>query len=216
MLSKQKERLIAYRCPECYSTIQGLVGRFALKANLLRLKCSCDKGSSLDISVTSDSKIKLSVPCILCKQNHSYTVSEGAFFDRDLFLLSCPYSGMDIAFIGEEEKIKGELSRTEAEIGRLLTSLEAEDISDIQPSDMNDAEILPDPAVYDTLRFVLKDLEEEGRVSCLCEGGGRYDLRFTDTGVQAYCEVCGASFDFCATSPSIAEEYLSLDELKLK
>jgi hypothetical protein len=79
---------------------------------------------------------------------------------------------MDIAFIGDEEVIGQELSRTEAELNMLMKNLEAEELSDIQPEDMPEAEILPDPAVYDTLRFVVKDLEAEGKIHCPC-GKGR-------------------------------------------
>ncbi len=214
MENKSKERFIAYRCPECLTATTGLIGKFALSAGLLRLKCGCDKGSMLDISASNDGKIKLSVPCIFCKQNHSYIVSEAVFFDHSKFSLSCPYSGMDIAFLGSEEDINEELSRTEKEISQLLCGFEASDISDIQPVEMNEDEILPDPGVYDTIRFLLKDLEDAGAVSCLCNNG-KYDLRFTSHGVQAFCENCGATFDFNATSPSLAEEYLSLNELKL-
>lgn len=216
MILKPKQRNIAYRCPECADVTVGLVGKFALFGNLIRLKCGCDRGSSLDISGTSDGKMRLSVPCIFCKQSHNFVVSESVFFDRDLFLLNCPYSGMDIAFIGEEERLEGEIKRTGEEISRLLVSLEAEEISDIQPEEMTEEEILPDPAVYDTLRFVVKDLEQEGRVYCLCKDKGEYDLRFTDNGVQVYCERCGASYTFNATTPSLSEEYLSIDEIRLK
>lgn len=215
MIVKPKQRNIAYRCPECGTSILGLVGKFVLSANMLRLKCSCESASSLDIGITNDGKIRLSVPCLFCKQNHNYVVSESVFFERDLFLLNCPYSGMDIAFIGDEKRIEGELSRTEAELNRLLTSLEAEELSDIQPQDMSEDEILPDPAVYDTLRFIVKDLEDEGRVKCLCDNG-KYDLRFVDGGLQVYCESCGAAHTFFVTSPTLSEEYLTLDSLELK
>ena len=215
MVIKPKQRNIAFRCPECGSSIFGIVGRFALAADMLRLKCSCDNPSALDIKRTSDGKIRLSVPCIFCRQNHNYTVSEGVFFDRELFLLNCPYAGMDIAFIGDKETIDSELARTEEEIRRLMTSLEAEELSDIQPQDMKDEEILPDPGIYDTLRFVVKDLEEEGRIYCPC-GAGSYDLRFTEHGMQVYCEKCGASYNFDSVTPAMSEEYLSLDSLTLK
>ena len=215
MIVKPKQRNIAYRCPECGTAVLGIVGKFALKANMLRLKCECEKANSLDIGITNDGKIRLSVPCLFCKQNHSYVVSESVFFDRELFLLNCPYSGMDIAFIGDEENINRELSRTEEELNRLLASFEAEELSDIQPEEMGDDEILPDPAVYDTLRFVVKDLEEEGRVKCLCNNG-KYDLRFVDGGLQVWCENCGATHTFRVTSPTLSEEYLSLDSLQLK
>lgn len=214
MNNNSKKRFITYRCPECYGATTGIVGKFASRGGMIRLKCDCDKGSSLDIEAAVGGKVKLTVPCIFCKQSHSYTVTEGLFIDRDAFRLSCPYSGMDIAFLGDEDSINEDLSRTEKEIAQLLGGLEAEDISDIQPTDMNDDEILPDPAVYDTLRFLVKDLEEEGRIKCLCDNG-KYDLRFTSEGVQVYCENCGGSFDFKAMSVTMAEEYLSLDELKL-
>lgn len=210
-----KQRNIAYRCPDCGTAVIGLVGRFALHANMLRLKCSCGKDMSLDINITGDDKVRLSVPCIFCRQNHSFLVSESLFFDKDKFLLNCPYAGMDIAFIGNEDNVSAELERTHEELSRLMASLEAEELADIQPQEMAEEEILPDPAVYDTLRFVVKDLEAEGRVHCPC-GDGKYDLRFTDSGMQVWCENCGATHDFKVSSPTIAEEYLSLDEITLK
>ena len=75
---------VAYRCPECGTLIYGFVGKFALAANMLRLKCDCG-GSAMDITISNDNKIRLSVPCIFCKQNHSYTISQSIFFGRDLF-----------------------------------------------------------------------------------------------------------------------------------
>lgn len=215
MAVSPKQRNIAYRCPNCGNATLGLVGKFALHANMLRLKCSCGESSSLDIKTSSEGKIRLSVPCLFCRQNHSYVITESLFFDKEKFLLNCPYSGMDIAFIGDEEVISAELERTGKELEMLMASLEAEELSDIQPQDMAEAEILPDPAVYDTIRFVLKDLEEEGRVKCPCQDG-KYDLRFIDGGIQVYCENCGASHDFSATSPTLAEEYLGIDEIILK
>ena len=214
MVIEPKKRNIAYRCPECGTAIIGLVGKFTLSADLIRLRCSCEDAASLDINATNDKKIRLSVPCIFCKQNHGYTVSDGVFFNRDKFLLNCPYSGMDIAFIGDDEDIERELKRTEEEIGKLMVSLEAEELSDIQPEEMSEDEILPEPAVYDTLKFLLKDLEEEGHVICPCGKGG-YDLRFTDDGIQAFCESCGATYTFRSVTPGAVEEYLYLDEIRL-
>lgn len=215
MIVTPKQRQIAYRCPECGNAVFGLIGRFAMKANLLRLKCSCDKSSALDISYAGDGKIRLSVPCLFCKQNHSFVVSESIFFNREKFLLNCPYSGMDIAFIGNEDVVAEELGRTQEELERLLAQLEAAELADIQPQDMNEDEILPDPAVYDTIRFIVKDLEAEGKVNCPCHEG-TYELRFCDEGIQVYCEKCGASYTFHATSPSVTEEYLSLDSITLR
>ncbi len=210
----KKERLIAYRCASCGAAVLGTVGKFALAANMLRLKCGCEEPSTLDIHITRDEKIKLTVPCVLCGDSHSFVVSPEILLGRELSKLSCPYSGVDIAFIGEEALIEPELSRTEKELTAIMTGLEAEDVSDLQPKEMNEDEILPDPGVYDTIRFVLKDLEADGRVVCPCGKGG-YDLRFSDEGIQAYCESCGATYVFRSITPSACEEYLSLDEIKL-
>ena len=216
MQNNRKERHIAYRCPECGVATVGLVGKFALKANMIRLKCSCEKSSALDINVANDGKIKLTVPCILCKQSHNYTVSEGIFFERDKFLLSCPYSGVDITVLGDENTVSEELARTEGELATLVKGFEAESIEDLQPKDMTDEEILPDPAIYDTIRFLIKDLEEEGQLNCPCGANEGYDLRFADGGIEVYCPRCGASKLLEVTSAGVCEEYLSLDSLELK
>ena len=211
----KKERLIAYRCATCGSAVLGTVGKFALSANMLRLKCGCDDSSSLDIHITRDEKIKLTVPCILCGDSHSFVLSQQILLGRSVSKLACPYSGVDIAFIGEKESIDPELERTEKELSAIMAGLEAEDLTDLQPKEMSEDEILPDPSVYDTIRFVVKDLEDEGRISCPCKNG-EYDIRFTDKGMQVYCLKCGATRDLECTTPALCEEYLSLDSLELK
>ena len=205
---------VAYRCPECGTLIYGFVGRFALSANLLRLKCSCGH-SAMDITVTNDNKIRLSVPCIFCKQNHNYVVSQSIFFGRERFLLNCPYANMDICFIGDKETIDEDIARSTEELERLLKGLEAESVKDIQPTDMDEDEILPDPAVYDTVRFLVKELEADGKIDCPCKRGS-YEVRFSPGGIDVYCPDCEALHTFNVESVAASEEYLAIDRLTLK
>ncbi len=207
------ETHIAYRCPECGQTIYAFVGKFALSANLLRVKCSCGN-SALDINITNDKKIRLSVPCIFCRQNHSFVVSESIFFGRDKFLLNCPYANMDICFIGSKELIDAEIERSGRELERLLVDLEAESIKDMQPTDLEEDEILPDPAAYDAIRFLIKELEADGKIDCPCHRG-TYELRFSNNGIEVYCPDCGATHNFHTEAIAASEEYLALDELTL-
>ena len=210
-----KQRHIAYRCQECGQANLALIGKFALKANMLRVRCDCKEDADpLDITVTGDSKIRLSVPCIFCKQNHNFVVSTSIFFDRDIFLLNCPYSNMDICFIGDKEKCDGEIERTGRELEGLLRDLEAESLNDIQPQDMDEEEVLPDAHVYDLIRFVVKDLETEGQIDCPCHSGC-YDLRYAPGGIQVFCPECEATYFFHCASASAAEEYLNVKEIKL-
>lgn len=205
---------IAYRCPECGVATVGIFEGVTKVSDLIRLKCEC-AGSSLDIKREKENKLHLGVPCLYCKSSHGYLISPDIAKREGATSLGCPFSGMDIAFLGTETEIGIELDRTARELDSLMKALEAEELSDIQPQDMAEAEVLPDPAVYDTLRFVLKDLEAEGRVKCPC-GLGSYDLRFIEGGLQAYCEHCGASYDFHAPTPTLAEEYLNMDEIELR
>ena len=207
-----KKNRIAYRCPECGTVVLGLLGQ--LSASMLRIKCPCEK-SALEIHLGADKKVRFGVPCVFCKQSHTYTVAESIVFGRDRFSLSCPYSHMDILFLGEEEKVEEDLKTAEDALVRLLQNLEAEDLSDIQPIPMNDEEILPDPEVYDIVRFLVRELEADGAIDCPCHGG-QYDFRFTDGGVEVFCELCGASYNFPAESVAVAREYLDIKELKLK
>ena len=213
MIMKATQTHIAYRCPVCGDAIVGFVGRFALSAGMVRLKCACGE-SAIDLKVTNDQKVRLTVPCVFCKKSHNYTIAPSLLFERDSFLLNCPYSNMDIAFTGEKEKVDENLERTAEELRRLLRDLEAEELKDIQPTDLDEEDVLPDPTVYDALRFLVKDLEAEGKVDCPCHSG-EYDLRFCPGGIQVFCEKCGAVHTFTLHSEHSHEDYLMLDEIKL-
>ena len=208
-----KRTQIAYRCPECAVATVGFLGGLSAVTDMLRLKCSCGE-SALDIKKQNDGKIALSVPCVYCKSNHTFVVSPDIMQRDEMTKFSCPYSGMGIAFIGDEESVGKEVENSAEELARIMTSLEAESVSDIQPQDVGEDSVPPDPAIYDTLNFVVRDLEAEGNVHCPC-GDGEYDLRFTDDGMQVYCKNCGATYDFYARSVSVAEEYLTLDSITL-
>ena len=209
-----KRTQIAYRCPECAVATVGFLGGLGAVSDMLRLKCSCGD-SALDIKKQNDGKINLSVPCVYCKSNHSFVVSPEVMARDELTKFNCPYSGMGIAFIGDEDSVGKEVENSADELARIMTSLDAETVSDIQPQDVGEDSMPPDPAIYDTLNFVVRDLEAEGEVHCPCNSG-EYDLRFTDDGMQVYCKVCGAAYDFYARSVSVAEEYLTIDSITLK
>lgn len=211
MILNPKKNSIAYRCPSCGDMIHGFVGQ--LHADMLRIKCPCGS-SAMEVHFRDDKKVRFSIPCVFCKSSHTYVVSETIVFDRDKFLLSCPYANMDIAFLGSEENVNTEAQRAEEELSRLLTNLEAEDLSDIQPEDMANEEILPDAELYDIVRFLVRELEADGKVDCPCHSVN-LDFRFTEGGVEVYCIDCGATYEFPVQSTAVARETLMLDEIKL-
>jgi len=209
-----KRTQIAYRCPECSTATVGFLGTLPTVSDMLRLRCECGE-FALEIKRTGENKLVLKVPCIYCKDSHSYTLSGDIIVRDEVTRLSCPYSNMDICFIADEEDMSGELDRSASELSGVLTSLEVDDVSDIQPQDLDANDAPPDPAIFDVINFLVRDLEAEGEIHCPCKNG-EYDLRFTDEGMQVYCKKCGASYEFYAKSVATAENYIDTPSITLK
>ena len=211
MILEPKKTTVAYRCPECGAGVLSIVGMFSLSANRLKLKCDCGK-SELDV-VLQDDKVRLTVPCIFCRKPHVFTVNKQIFYGRDLFVIPCPYSDINICFMGEENHVRAELARSELE---LLDMLEENGISDFSAFG-GDGEVLPDPQVFEIIMFVIHDLEAEGKIYCRCpDGEGEYDAEMTDGGIRIFCRKCGAQSIIPTASLIGAHDFLNCDSLHLE
>ena len=116
-----KETTIAYHCPACGYSIIGEANIFLFINKMLKLRCECGD-SEMVLRALKDGRIKISVPCIVCPNLHSFTLSSNALFSRDTFTLSCSLSGISICFFGEREKTVAELERTENELIELFAA----------------------------------------------------------------------------------------------
>lgn len=212
MILEPKKTTVAYRCPECGAGVLSVVDIFALSANRVKLKCDCGK-SEMDVVIQNDDKIRLTVPCIFCRKPHVFTVNKQIFYGRDLFVLPCPYSDINICFMGDSNHVKAEVARSELE---LLDMLEENGISDFSAFDGDD-EMLPDPQVFEIIMFVIHDLEAEGKIFCRChDGEGDYDAEVTDDGVRVFCRKCGAERIVPTDSLIGAHDFLNCDSLTLE
>ena len=209
-----KQTHIAYRCPHCGQAVLGFVGKFALSADMLKLKCPCKK-SELVMTYTAEKKVRLSVPCLFCPTPHQFVVSQPLFFGRELFLLNCPYANMDICFIGSEEKLGEALEENAKELNQLYETVGVEETEEEETPYVDPETFLPDAQVYDVVRFLVKELQEDGAIDCPCHGGD-YDFTFIEGGVRVYCRECGALHDFPACSVETAQAFLACDELMLE
>lgn len=244
MIIEPKRTAVAYRCPDCGTGVMSAVDVFNLAADRVRLKCSDPEcptvknksadgpNGHLDIVAVKDAeggKVRLCVPCIFCGKPHTFTVNTSLFFGKDLFLLSCPYSGINICFIGDLDHVKAELARSELE---LLDMLEEHGISDIRDFDADEA-ALPDPQVYEIVMFVIRDLEAEGKIFCRCKARGEeeqeadafafdgeqdsdYSAEITENGVLVRCRKCGAEKLIATDSLIRAHDFLNCDSLTLE
>ncbi len=213
MVVKPNETTVAYRCPDCGSGVKSIVGIFSLSANMLKLKCPCGS-SSMTIKHTGDGKIRLSVPCLVCRRDHDYVISKELFFKNELFELPCSLSGFSLCFIGNSESVSSALQNADEELRKVLGEAGAESL-DIFKEQKKQLEELPDAQVYDIVRFIVKELEAENAISCNCREGD-YDIELFDDCVCVYCKNCGAKQLVSTSSLSEAQAFLDIDELKLK
>ncbi len=216
MVLEQKKTHIAYRCQRCGCAATGYAGAFALSADMLRLKCPCGE-SEMTINATPDKKVRLSVPCLFCGQDHHFVISQSLFFGRELFLLNCPYTNIDICFIGEEEKVSEAILRNTEELNTLFEQMRAEGQTEAVAAEEEETdpnELLADAQIYDIIRFLVKELEADGGIRCPCHGG-EYELAVTEGGIRVFCPQCGASHTFLADSIGAAQAFLSCESLEL-
>lgn len=212
MILEPKKTTVAYRCPSCGAGVLSVVDIFVLSANRIKLKCDCGK-SEMDVVIQNDGKIRLNVPCIFCRKPHIFTVNRQLFYGRDLFVLPCPYSDINICFMGDSNHVKAEVARSELE---LLDMLEKNGIGDLSVFDADD-DVLPDPQVLDIIMFVIHDLDAEGKINCRCDDAdGDYDIEMTDEGIRVFCRKCGAEKTISADSLIGAYDFLNCESLSLE
>lgn len=215
MILEPKQTTVAYRCPHCGTGVMSAVGLFDLHADMVKLKCTCQK-SELKIVYGKDGNLRFTVPCMLCPNPHTYTVSSNLFFSKELFVLPCPYSDINLCMMGETNHVKAELARTELE---LLDWLEKSGIDSFELLHAQDGETcLSDPQVTEIVTYVIKELDAEGRIHCHCPDGqeGEYDAEIRNDGVFVSCTKCKASKLIPADSLIGAHEFLNADRLDLE
>ena len=214
MVLESKQTTLAYRCPHCGAGAMSAVSLFHLKGSMIRLKCDCGK-SAMEVLPAKDGKVHLTVPCIICPNPHHFTVSEKIFFGKELFSLPCPYSDINICVMGEVNHVKAELSRTELQ---LLDLMEKNGITDFEALHKEAEQTVTDPQVLEIVLFVIRDLDEEGKIRCRCgEGEEReYDAEILQEGVRVTCKKCGATKLLPTDSLLDAHEFLNCDSLELE
>lgn len=189
MILETKDICIAYRCPVCGTGVKSLVGIFSLSGSIKRLKCECTH-SHLDIHTIGGNRICITIPCMFCRETHTFTVSTRVFFNRKLVKFHCPSTGMEIMFIGGIDEVSEALDKSEAEIRKILKEAGVDlhigfatifgsepnyDFEPIRPDNRPDEDDEDgrrhdsDPVIYDAVMFQIKSLIEEGAVSCLCD-----------------------------------------------
>lgn len=233
MILKYDETTLAYRCPECGQNILSMVGIFRLSGDMIRLKCSCGR-SALELRYTKDKKVSLRVPCVFCGTDHTYTLAVSELFDRTVFSLPCPYTGMDTSFIGLKDDVLEALKKADEDFLALLKeagfeSFEkfragrdaltgTEDGDGEEEDEYEEEESLLDPAeVEDVIRFMVAELKDEGNLHCEC-ADGEPEITCTMHGseVTLTCKKCGSEVTVPIGTTGELNRFLHIERLDLE
>ncbi len=216
MIVKNVKTTVGYRCPTCGGNVLSPVGAFLLNADRLKLNCPCKK-SDLEICITNDDKVRLTVPCLVCGGKHTYTVSKSIFFGRDIFVFSCAMSGVDICFFGEQDKVIEALD----EQMKLLRSFAGEEDEE-SAEEMADIHTVRDPQVHNVVNFVLKELAAENAITCGCthegKGKGDYDFDYSPAAdsVRIFCHRCRKEEYIPLSAITESNAFVMTDEINLR
>lgn len=222
MVIENKKTTIAYRCPSCGAGIMSAVDVFALGAPMVKLKCDCGE-SEMTVVKQSDGKIKLTVPCLFCPKPHSFVLSPEIFFGKDEFFLNCPYSDMDIGFIGELDYVKANLARSELELMDLMEKNGISDLGAFRRANEESEDEALDSELTQSVLFVLSELEAEGKIFCSCEPAKdgtvdeeKYGFEISSDGVTVKCRDCGAKCVIPTDNSLKTHAFLDADALYLE
>ena len=176
-----KTTVVASRCPECGAIIADRVNFFSLAGETI-IKCKICGKSHMEINMSADRKVRLTVPCLVCPHPHPYTLGSNTFFNQDLFLLQCSYSGLDICFIGKEEKVDEALRASAKQLKEIFEENRKEEES----KNFLDADVMQD------VMYAVEELAITNRIRCRC-GEPNLAIVVQYDKVRISCMDCGAS-----------------------
>ena len=220
MVLENKQTTIAYRCPKCGAGVMSLIDIFTLSAPMIKLKCDCG-GSEMTMHKQNDGKIRLEVPCIICPKPHSFLISSNMFFSKDEFFLQCPYSDMDVCFLGDMDHVKANLAKGEYELIKLMEENGIRDLDSFRDANELDDEEALDSELTQNVIFVLSELEAEHKIFCRCEHSNevdeeKYGFEVHSGSVLVKCRDCGAQRSIPTDNSLNTHAFLDADALYLE
>ena len=220
MVLDKKQTTIAYRCPHCGAGVMSMIDIFTLSAPMIKLKCDCG-GSEMTVVKQADGRIRLTAPCIICPKPHSFLVSPSVFFGKEEFFLQCPYSDMNVCYLGEMDYVKANLAKGELELMELMEKHGIADLSAFREANEDDVDEALDSELTQSVIFVLSELEAEGKIYCKCDHSSeideeKYGFEVMKDGVLVKCRDCGAERVIPTDNSLNTHAFLEADELHLE
>lgn len=184
------KRSIAFICPVCRQPVILERTAFQLAASGSRLPCPCGK-SGVDVALMGD-KVRLTVPCLFCEEEHTVTCSTQAFLREKTLAFSCANSGLDCCYVGQEESVFAATRRLE----ETVDALEAQ--AGAQGTFLNDL-------VMEEVLGEIRDIGRRGGISCSC-GCREWKMKVNYSSVELTCPQCQGALKIPAATLSDLED----------
>ncbi|MBQ7793342.1 MAG: hypothetical protein IJ366_02370 [Clostridia bacterium] len=183
-------KTIAYICPYCGRLTKRNITLFDLPPEGACFYCGDEACGECVLTVRhKKDKYLFEVACTACDDRHKFTLKHSGFWKKQLAVLSCPQTMVDIMFIGEDECIDRELAKQNA------MYREAEE----------EIRSTPEIGIYFEIIRVVNELSKEGGISCGVCGRKNFDIELDDSGVRITCRDCRAEAVVGITADSLME-----------
>ncbi len=204
----QNKITVAARCNECCSEIETEISIFNLSDGKIQAVCPNCGMSALEISLSLDGKVRLSVPCVACPHPHPFTLSAETMFTKELFILQCSFTRLDICFIGNKDKVHEELKRNGEELRAMMMEAGGND------DEYNDA-------VLENLRIILTFIDEcakSGNILCRCKNMKTVpgiDIQIGEESVKLTCKECGRSLELSVYDDGLLDTFMDIGKIAI-
>jgi hypothetical protein len=110
---------IAVKCSEC--------GKYSIvDLNIFKMKAStsqkCDCGHKMFKAQVTKSQLSLEIDCIACEKQHSYRFKLKEVMTLPINIISCPVTGIEIAFLGKGNYVNDVVKRYNEDMKEVFKS----------------------------------------------------------------------------------------------
>ncbi len=179
--------ILAARCTGCGAIVADRIDVSQISYDTKIIRCKICGETHIEITRTHDEKIRIVVPCLACDHSHPYTIGE-EFFEKELFLLQCSYTGLDICFIGTEQKVDEALR---------LNAKQLKEIYDMNKKEEESQNFL-DANIMQEVMYAIEELAITNRIKCDCKEPNLAIVVDYDK-VRLSCKDCGRKITVYAT-----------------
>ena len=170
---------IAYKCFSCGTFDFTNINLFKLflQGSILS-KCRCGD-ARLEIIQIGKNEYKLTVPCIGCGSEHSYTISREELISNDITTFACPMTDIKQCFIGRDYVVREHVDIFEKELDYMIDGLGYDNY-------FENTQVM-----IDTLNKI-HDIAEQGHLHCEC-GCSDIMVSMLRKGIYLKCPNCSGN-----------------------